>query len=167
MRPINMPDAEPTRVRYRDERYWQAVDARPVSGGSGVVVLEPTPAQLAREQRVLWIETSAHKPVRDLAELARRHGWWAGIARSRFIDEVQTAAGRLKGQRPTREMVTVRFEHPGRMLAGWAGWLYTEQVAEWATKGGQVAILATWQPRAILSIQTLGVTEIENVIKGG
>lgn len=166
-RPLNMPGAEPTRVNYRGDMYWRRWAADQPEPKQPVTLLEPTPAQLGRGQRVLWLERSTYGPVNKLAELAVRSGWTAFIARSRYLDELQTAAGRLKGLRPTREMHTVRFESRPRMLAGWAGWVFTEELAQWKTVGGQIATLATWQPRAILRIRTLGVTELESVIKGG
>jgi hypothetical protein len=164
-RPLNMPGAVPTAVDYRTPAYWSRVDGHtPVKVAP--VILEPTPAQIERGQRVLWVETSPSKSVRDFAELCRAHGFWAGISRSRYID-VPVVSGRLAGQRPTCENHVVRFDSQVRMLTGWACWRYTEELEEWKAEGGQVAQIVTWEPRAMLRPRTLGITELEIVIQGG
>lgn len=143
-RPLNLPGADPTRVDNRGERYWHRIDDHAVL--LAPIILEPTPAQVERGERVLWIETTSQSTAMRMMAWARAHGWDARLSRSRYLSApTNSGAVARRGRRLEVETVCLRLRRePRGVVAGTAGallWEYDMERRAWKPKGGVVADL--------------------------
>lgn len=128
------------------------------------VILEPTPAQIARGSRVLYVESTPCGGASSLHKAALANGWTARLARARHLS-VPSNAGEesRRGRALECETVSVRLYHEERALAGWAVWLYDCERAAWSPDGAQVARVTGG---GVTGVRSIMLTKLERIVKG-
>lgn len=171
LRPLNMPAAVPVSqwraVREADEARRIAVIQGPVSGlrDTGTIVLEPTPSQIERGQRVIEIGADdAYAPVARLRDLAVLHGWSALISQSRYLTEPSNLVEASRRARRLEKVVQALRIARGPVRA-WAAWEFDVEKAAWSAQGGQSGLL-TPDGTAVVARVDLSVTQFEVLITG-
>lgn len=118
MRSLHSLGAVVLSTNYRGDAYWKAT-MRSVKPMLVPIILEP----VGRE--VLWIDRTACTAAVKFRDLASKHGWWAGLSYSRFLDP-PPVSGERKGRWVEKEMIAVRLRHAGRALVGFGAWQQVE-----------------------------------------
>lgn len=97
-------------------------------------LLVPTPAQLARGERVIDLDPDAWcKAVRDMVKRAERAGWTCRVTYSHFLG-VPPVAGRMTGQWVPTHVQCVRLR--GMFAQAWGAWHGTDHDG-WKWDSGQ------------------------------
>lgn len=119
-------------------------------------LLVPTPAQLARGERVIDLDPDAWtKAVRDVVKRAERAGWTCRVTYSHFL-AVPPVSGRMTGQWVPTHVQCVRLR--GMFAQAWGAWHGTEHDG-WSWNSGQYLPLGG----VLLSV---GATELSGLITG-
>jgi hypothetical protein len=144
-RPLNLPGADPTSAVFRGEPYRRRVDDH--AALVTPLILEPTPAQLARGERVLWIEQTSAKTAMAMMNWANAHGWSARLSRSRYLTApISGGQTDRRGRRLEVETVCLRLRRePQGVLCGTAaalGWNFDMERRRWKPSGGLMCDIA-------------------------
>jgi hypothetical protein len=153
-RPLNLPGADAMAQDYRGPAYWRRVGDH--AELMTPLILEPTPAQIARGERVLWIETTSQRTAMSMMTWACEHGWSARLSRSRYLSVPSNmGAAERRGRRLEVETVCLRLrKEPLGVVAGTAAalvWEYDMERKAWKPSNGVVAdiVSATGQLRDV------------------
>lgn len=164
-RPLNLPGAVPN----AQSTTIAAVSRERAVPPHGPVVLEPTPAQIARGQSILWVDETPCGSASQLHKLALAAGWEARLSRSRYLSEPSNRGTESRrGRQLEHETVALRLARG--VIRAWFVWDFDVERARWSPAEGQTAVL---QPNGMLfGGRTVSVTELKAVIswtdeKGG
>lgn len=100
------------------------------------VVLEPTMAQLARGERVCWVESTTCGGAARLRKAALGNGWEARLSRSRYLS-TPTNAGALERRGRRLEVETVALRLAKGPIRAWFTWSFDVERGRWSADGGQ------------------------------
>lgn len=164
MKTLHAPGAAVLSTNYRTPAYWATVSPA-TAKNVGVILLEPTKAQLARGIRVLWISQTSCAPAAALWKLAEPLGWLGGLSRSRYLSEPPTGGAEdRRGRRLERETVAVRLRHEARLMAAWAVWEFDVERATWSADTAQIGYL---MPAAGLAgVRSVQFPELSAIVRG-
>jgi len=132
-------------------------------------ILIPTPAQLARGQRMVDMPREQWpQSVTSLVDKAQRHGWSVRVTYSQVLD-IPTIAGKHKGERQIKHWLAVRLEHAARGVKAYGTWCGTDETG-WKADHGQAMLVNHW-PTTIFGVMDLvrlvtGKMEIREVTGG-
>lgn len=163
-RPLNLPGAV-ANAQWSAPRVHEQLSTDGGSTwrtGSGTIVLEPTPAQLAAGIRVLEISPDeAYGSIATLHDAAVAAGWSAVIAQSRYLSEPATGgAVERRGRRLEKVVQSLRVAR-GPVRA-YGLWEFDVERAKWSPIGGRVGIVTDDGMRGQVVIN---VTQLEKLIK--
>lgn len=119
----------------------------------GVIILEPTPAQIARGERVLWIESSSQRTAMSMLRWGRANGWTGGLTRSRYLSEPPTGGDvSRRGRRLETETVALRLTKGITLI--YLRWDFDVERSTWKPDGGLTAQRegAGWGGLRVISI---------------
>lgn len=133
--------------------------APPKRADMAPTILIPTPAEMARGQRLIDAPRDQWpRAVELLADKAERAGWNVRVTYSQVLD-LPAIAGRHKGERVVKHYLAVRLFHVKRQIMAYGIWSGTEDTG-WKADHAQAMLVNHWPTT------TFGVTELGKLVTG-
>ena len=150
-------------AEVRGDMYARKWAGEQVIRETGTVILEPTPAQLARGERVLFVATGeAYSAIATLHDVAVAHGWAAQIAQSRYLAAPMTGGDvDRRGRRLETVVQSLRVQRDP--VRAYGIWEFDVERAKWTPQGAGVGVM---MESGMAGVTTLNITGLEEIIKG-